>query len=209
MKSFGQCKTALVANGCVADASWLAHRLKTIDWLVAVDAGLNHLFRIGRTPNLIIGDFDSVEPSIAARYPSVERIKLLHDKDETDLAIALQRVMQEREQALVFAALGLRTDHLLANLQLLTRYPGRVIFEAENERLFALKEACTISCMPGQVISLFPMGSPALGVTSQGLKWELVNATLSQELFSISNVCLGDTFTVKVAQGCVICCMNR
>jgi thiamine pyrophosphokinase len=208
MKSFDLCKTALVANGYVGDDRWLARRLDPIRWLVAVDGGLNHLFRIGRAPDYIIGDFDSVDPDVSLHYAAIERMELPREKDQTDLEVALAQVMELHEQAMVFAALGLRTDHLLANLQLLVRYPGRVLFEGEQERLVALAGQCVVPCRPGQVISLFSLGSAAQGVTTRGLKWELSDADLSQQFFSISNMCLTDTFSINVAEGSVICCLN-
>ena len=50
----------------------------------------------------------------------------------------------------------------------------------------------------GLTLSLIPFFGPAEGVKTEGLKWNLDHQTLSKDFLSISNVCLGDNFSVEI-----------
>ncbi len=198
--------TALVANGSLGGDPRLGEILRGYSTLVAVDGGLNHCHSLGVTPHRIVGDFDSVDPAVLARYPTVPRTLFPRDKDQTDLELALQEVLGTGEEtAVVYGALGRRTDHLLANLQLLRRYPARLFFEGEGERLFAITEHYRLACYPGQLLSLMAIGGPVEGVTTRGLKWELNHAVFNKDFFSVSNECLGHSVEISIAQGDLIC----
>jgi thiamine pyrophosphokinase len=197
---------ALVANGSLGDSPQLAHELRRYETLIAVDGGLNHCYRLGVTPHLVVGDFDSVDPDVLAHYHAVPRRMFPRDKDQTDLELALQEVFNTgSETAVAYGALGRRTDHLLANLQLLRRYPVRLFYQGEDERLFAVVGEYRLECHPGQVLSLIPLGGPVEGVTTKGLKWELTDATFNKEFFSISNECTGDEVRISIAKGDLVC----
>ncbi len=202
-------ETALVANGNVSDDSIVAHRLKQFKRIIAVDGGLNHCHRLGILPDLIIGDFDSVAPGLLEQYPHVLQRIFSPDKDETDLELALKEVMADNEGVVtVFGGLGLRTDHTLANLHLLRRYPGRVVLEGNHERIFAIAGKGEIPCRVGQVMSLIPLGGPVRGVTTSGLRWDLRDAVLDKNFLSVSNECTENVVSVVIAEGDLLCCLQ-
>jgi len=192
-------KSALVANGWLGDSEWAKVELLTYDQIIAVDGGLNHCARLGFTPSQIVGDLDSIGPDLLAQYENVPLATYPTEKDETDLELALGYLPVGRAD--LFAAAGGRTDHLLAVLQLLAKEPGRLRLRTPLETSWVIEGDHEIKCPPGQKVSLMPIFEGAKGVTSRGLKWELEEMSLDENQVSLSNVCLGDGFTVSIGEG--------
>lgn len=86
-----------------------------------------------------------------------------------------------------------------------SRYPDLVKIQTEYESIFFIKRIRFIPSFPGQVVSMFPLGSPAVGVTTSGLEWDLNKATFDQHFMSQSNVCLGEGFEVSIDEGTLMC----
>ncbi len=197
---------ALVANGEIKDLDLIASIIRKYPRMIAVDGGLGYCDLMGITPELIIGDFDSASKALREKYIQVKQIHT-PDPQKTDLEKALELVPSQKWQ--VFGALGKRTDHTLTNIYLLARYPGRLFFETEHERLFVIDRECSLSCNEGQILSLIPVSGEAKGVTTSGLKWELKNATLSKTFVSISNITTHDRIEITCESGDLLLCLNK
>jgi thiamine pyrophosphokinase len=199
-------KIALIANGEIVDSDQFRSRIRSFPYLVAIDGGINHCHRLGLRPNLIVGDFDSATKESLAAFQEVERLTVPTEKDQTDLEIALAHVERMGcEELVVFGALGKRIDHALFNINLLCRYPGILYLESALGRSFVIKDKVELSTFPGQIVSLIPLNGPVAGVRTEGLKWELSNATLDKQFMSISNVALGDKVKVARESGDLLC----
>ena len=197
---------ALVANGPIGDPEVLKSQLAEFKTIIAVDGGLRTCRQLDITPLCIIGDMDSAGQELLDAYPQVPRITFPFDKNETDLELAVLEVEKQGiANATLFCALKMRTDHSLYNLHLLSRFKPMLTIETDYETLFFVEGSCSIPSAPGQTVSLLPLGSPAREVTSKGLKWELESATLDKSFMSVSNICLGDSFTLSIEEGELLC----
>lgn len=195
---------AIVAHGQFEESS--KAKIANCSEIIAVDGGLIYLDKIGIRPHLIIGDLDSLTEDLLNRYSDIPVKKFLRDKDETDLELAISHAVEMNPHKIyLFAATGKRIDHTITNLILLSKYPGLVVSESEKETIFAIKEEATLKTKPGQTISLLPLFGKAENVTTQGLNWELNNATLSPDFYSQSNFALGNEVKVSVGKGTLIC----
>ena len=112
---------AVVASGDLAadDVRWLDRA----ELVIAADGGAATLERIGRRPDRLVGDLDSVDASLVARLTDAGVPIDRHptDKDATDTELALQDAVTggATEIVLLGALGGDRLDHELANLLLL------------------------------------------------------------------------------------------
>ncbi|CCB90049.1 thiamine diphosphokinase [Simkania negevensis] len=195
-------KIAVIANGAVADYDALLPALKGYDQYIAVDGGLHHCAALGVTPLFLIGDMDSVEPDMKAKFPNVKELKFKRDKDATDLELALEFLIKKNPKSItIFAGFGDRVDHSLSNLVLLSRYPGKVFLETEIEILGVIDERLELATHAGQTVSLIPMNGPALGITTDGLKWELKDDILDKSFVGISNEAVGTSVLVTLKAG--------
>jgi thiamine pyrophosphokinase len=165
---------------------------------------------MGIAPSMIIGDGDSIDPAILPHYADVPFRKFPKLKNETDLELAVQSVFTpEVEKIGLFGVLGDRTDHSLANLHLIRRYPGKVFIESETETVFASCNNMDLTVKPGQTISLIHIDGPVQGVTTQGLQWELKDACFDKYFFSVSNICLTDRINISIRCGELLCILQK
>jgi thiamine pyrophosphokinase len=199
--------TALVANGVIHDYPLISSFIQNYTRKIAVDGGLIHCQAMNIVPDLIIGDLDSISHEILNLYPLVPKKIFPKDKNFTDMELAIAEANSNKIG--IFGALEGRADHALVNLHLLCRRPKKITIETERETIVGIKGNQRFPCYPGQLISLIPLGSSVTGVTTKGLKWELNNATLDKNFFSLSNACLSSSFEVSIDHGDLICCLLR
>jgi thiamine pyrophosphokinase len=201
-------RIALICGGLIEDPQKIKEKILKFPCLVAVNGGINNCSTLGIRPDLVIGDLDSADPGLLKSLSNIPIKSYPREKDQTDLEIALSLVSENAEEMTIFGALAGRTDHLLGNLILLSRYPGKVFLESEKERIFVVGERVSISTYPGQVISLIPLNGPVIGIHAKELKWPLVDRTLDKQFIGISNEALGSQVEISVAEGDLLCCIN-
>ena len=178
------------------------------DFLIAVDGGLGHLRRLGLTPNLLIGDLDSVDAAELADIAAagVEIRRFPPAKDQTDLELALDYALDFGYTQIVIAyPFGDRLDHTLGNLSLLSRPDlNSKTLSLEDGQVEArlLRSGARFSSQPGELISLFAWGDPVQGITTQRLEYPLRSETLIPwQTRGISNVALADSFEINFHHG--------
>lgn len=200
---------ALICTAPISDLSTIKEKIKEYPYLIAVDGGANHCYAMGIIPDLILGDFDSIQPKVLESFIDVPKQQYPSDKDKTDLELAIELVYHPgTEKITVFGALGGRTDHALGNLVLLSRYPGKVFLEGVNEILFVIPKQVELSLSIGQTLSLIPLNGPAKGIDTEGLKWPLKNGTLDKQFIGISNETTAEKVVISVKEGDLLCCIN-
>lgn len=172
--------------------------------VIAVDGGFSHLERIGRAPDLAIGDFDSL-----GYVPKCRRVsKHPVEKNKSDLELALDRAMTRRyEEIVVYAALSGRLDHTIANLQLFAGYSEKGAY------VTAIGTDCEVQLLTGPdviefsadrsgTISVFSASEEATGVIERGLKYSLDDEALSNRTSrGLSNEFIGKPSAVGVESG--------
>ncbi len=108
-------KCVIFSGGSFAE---LPEEAVTQAFIIAADSGFDNAAKMGITPNLLVGDFDSIT---AKRFPTgIEIIKTPAEKDDTDTMLAA-RLAAERgfDEIHIACAFGGRLDHAVANLQVL------------------------------------------------------------------------------------------
>jgi thiamine pyrophosphokinase len=83
--------------------------------VIAADSGMRHAVDIGVIPELWVGDFDSSDAALIARFPNVERRTYPAAKAVTDGEIAVAEAIARGATRLIFAGAlgGERSDHAL------------------------------------------------------------------------------------------------
>jgi thiamine pyrophosphokinase len=175
---------ALVVAGGDPPTTWDAALPAPPDYVVAADSGLERAQALGITVDLVVGDLDSVDPAALATAvasgTAVERHPAA--KDATDLELALDAaVVHGATRVLVLGAHGGRLDHFLANVLLLAspRF-ATVRLEARlaDSEIVIVRDHVDLAGRPGALCSLLPVGGPAAGVQTEGLRYPLHRETL-------------------------------
>jgi thiamine pyrophosphokinase len=147
--------------------------------VIAADRGAATALAFGLTPRLVIGDFDSIDPSTLddLRRQGVPIETHPRDKNATDGQLAIQRALEWSPSELYLVGFlgGPRLDQALANVLLLTTLEvPALLVDADNEcRL--LRPDTLLSWMPdpNEVVSLVALTPTVDGVRTSGLRWTL------------------------------------
>ncbi len=175
------------------------------DLVIAADAGYRVCEQQGIKPDLLLGDFDSMElPAFSG-----EVCRLPVEKDDTDTMAAVKEGIARgcTEFFLYGGTGGKRLDHTLANLQTLLYLRRRgargwmfdddfVWTVIENENLTVPRET------DWALLSLFSLGDRAEGITLYGVQYPLVDGVLTPEFpLGVSNHIMEETAHISVRQG--------
>lgn len=208
-------RTLIFANG---ELDHLPIKIQPDDFIIAADGGARHCLQLGLTPNVIIGDFDSLtaEELTSLETAGARLIRHPARKDETDLELALlQAIELGASEVVILGALGARWDMSLANLLLLThpnlRHPHVRVLDGHQEiTLLRGGERIELRGQPGDTLSIIPLRGDARGITTQGLEYPLDRGSL---LFGatrgISNVLLHQIASVTLEDGLLLCVVIR
>ncbi len=205
-------KIVLFANGDLPAPAGILSRLSSEDHLIAVDGGLSHVTQHGLTPNLIIGDLDSADPSEVEKFRAqgVTVQKYPAEKDETDLELDLDAALDMSPKCIwILGALGNRLDQSLANIFILARddFSGLDLRLIDGHReIFLIRDSGQIEGVPGERVSLLPLGGPAVGIQTQGLLYPLKDETLYPDRArGVSNELTTSSAQVTLEAGLLIC----
>ena len=179
--------------------------------VVAADGGLQRAHELGLAVDVVVGDLDSVTPDAlaAAEAAGVRVVRHPPAKDATDLELALDEsvAVGARRVLLVASSVG-RLDHLLGSLLLLgsARYAALELDALVGDALVhVVRRERTLSGAPGELVSLLAVGSPALGVVTDGLEYPLRGETLEPgSSRGISNVFTGAEARIGLADGVLL-----
>jgi thiamine pyrophosphokinase len=191
----------LVANGPLEWSESLHRLCAESSNLFAADGGANHLARIGLRPAAVIGDLDSLRPSVRAW---LGESALIHrpDQNRTDLDKATGYLFEEAgfSKVIVLGALGARIDHEIGNLTVLgARCLGKnFVFQGIASTLIAASGTLDLGAQPGEIWSFWTF-DPAILVTVSGVRWSFERTSLNTRP-SISNIADTDTIEV-IAEG--------
>ena len=186
---------------------WAVRLVRAADIVLAADGGANHLARIGVRPAAVVGDLDSILPSVR-QWVGEERIVTMSDQDRTDLAKTLSYAFDERgaTRVTVLAASAGRLDHALENLGVLARFAarGELEFLDHEYRLVVVTGRASLATTPGQTLSLMPLGR-CRRVWAEGVRWPLAGEPLDlAERTGISNVAEAERIELRVEGGTLL-----
>jgi len=192
----------IIADGEAISLSKL-QELATDKTVMVLDGAYHQIHDTGMRIDYLLGDFDSITPELlkAARDQGTEVIHT-PDQDFTDLEKAIQYCQNNDMQEIdIAAATGLRLDHTLYNLQLLSRYHRQqdaIRLHTETEVCFVMQnETRLYPANKGDGFAIF--GAPTCVVTTKGLRYNLNNTILSYDVAnSACNHVVDDIVSLEV-----------
>lgn len=182
---------------------------------VGVDKGISTLRSRHIKPDIIFGDFDSVDPIDLSNVQSLgtEMNSFPAEKDDTDLALALDWALSQNPAIIrIFGNTGGRMDHTMGGIQLLLTQKalkGQTkveIVDCQNI-IFAVLAGNYKLCQEGfyPYVSFIPMTQKVTGITLDGFKYPLSNKdiTLGSTL-CISNELISESGTYSFDDGILL-----
>ena len=197
----GRC--VIVGGADIAAYEIIKAQLKTDDFVIYCDGGLKHMEKLGRKPNLIVGDFDSHENP----HMDVETITLPCEKDDTDTYFAVKEAIKRGfEEFLLIGVVGNRFDHTMGNISIL------LYLDAQGKKGVIIDDYSVmeiVSDRPAYIddsysyFSLLNISGTAKGIDITDAKYPLKNGEITPDYqYGISNEVLpGKTAKVCVKEG--------
>ncbi len=155
------------------------------EMIIAADSGAATALRYGFTPDIVVGDFDSLDTALlqelSERGSQVRRVAV--EKDETDTELAVQVAIEQGATSITLLGAfgGARFDHTMANILLLAgfeRVPIRIVDGPTTCWLVRGPGSSEVNGSVGDLVSLLPLTGDASGVRTKGLYYALNGETL-------------------------------
>lgn len=210
----------VILNGGRIDRDFALSLLQRegFDYLIAVDHGMEFARDAGLTPDEILGDFDSGDPSVKAYFEKkqVPIQEFQPQKDAPDMALAMERALElGSTEILVLGATGTRMDHVLGSIQALSLAADAGVpccLVDPNNRIRMAKSSMTIrkSEQYGKYVSLIPHGGCVDGLTLRGFFYPLTEYGMPADSFlGISNEITEEEAVISFRKGTLLVIESR
>ena len=188
----------IVANGDFPSEEIPLQILQRAKIVVCCDGGADEYIAKGFTPDIIIGDGDSLSAENKERFSDITHYD--PDQETNDQTKAVKFLLDKglRNIAIV-GATGKRDDHTLGNIALLAEYlrMGATVRSYTDYGVFIpCNDSNTFNCKAGAQVSIFNIS--ATNLKSEGLAYPIYDFTAWWQ--GTLNESPTDTFTIS-AQG--------
>lgn len=188
-------EAVVLANGDYPTNPLPLKILAEAPYVICCDGGADEYIRRGHTPDVIIGDGDSLSEENRTKHADI--LHRISDQETNDQTKAVHYLMaQGKRRIAIVGATGKREDHTLGNLSLLIDYMragGDVRTYTDYGIFIPCTDTCTFPCHPGQQISIINFN--ACKLHGKGLVYPLSDFTNWWQ--GTLNECTDTEFTVE------------
>lgn len=198
----------ILGNGDYPSRQLTKTLLLSANKIICADGGANYAFSNNISPDLIVGDLDSIAPETRDHFkrnnvPILE----MNSQQENDLEKALREVNKMScEQIVMLGFMGKRDDQSIVTLQIARKFIKKfqiIIYSTISEILLLQPGSYSLKSLPGSQISL--LGFPrAYEVSTTGLKWGLNREILSEGSRGISNRAETGEILIRFTKGLLL-----
>ena len=201
-------KKAFIYTGGTVFDEYVIEKPEKGDLVIAADAGYLTAKRMGITPNILLGDFDTLgEENIPE---GIECLRVPREKNDTDTQLAVQTAIEKgAKEIVIVGGMSGRIDHTLSTLAILEN-----LWERKNDRIYAIltdgKNRARFIRSSGVILprsqyryfSLIAVDDVIKGVTLEGCKYPLKNGRISRRhQWAVSNEIEGNCALIEIKRG--------
>lgn len=205
-------KVAIFGNGSYKDVCFYAEYLKHYQpqLTLCADGGLKIMSKLGRVPDVLLGDFDSVATADLEQMKQKTTVMTYEKrKDFTDVQLCMQYAIEQKcTEMVLFGVLGTRADHSLVNIYLLKyAFDHGIKAKIVNEynEIFVMEKYMMLENVAHKTISVLPYSDVIRGISFKGMSYPLTNAEMKKENpYGISNYACEDIVEIKIEKGMAI-----
>ncbi|MBN7772160.1 thiamine diphosphokinase [Clostridium aminobutyricum] len=209
---------------CIIITAYLEGRIKDSieiqknDFIICADGGYRYAKKEKITPHLLIGDLDSFTEKLP---DEIQIIKHPVEKDDTDTMLCIKHAVQHNfDEIVLIGGMGGRIDHTLSNLQSMSWTADYwtsqndkhkiSMRDAKNQVIILQNNSILLEGNIGDKISLISYSEKCSGIFTQGLKWPLSDATLTNSFpVGISNEFTDTAAAVSVEEGKLLIVLSK
>lgn len=196
--------TLVFCNGDPPRRERLARLIPAPSRIVCADGGAQKAKSVGYTPDLIVGDLDSLEGRDT--LPASTEIIAVPNQDNTDFEKTLDLMLARgMDNFLVTAFAGGRIDQTLANIQIAFEYSRKCTIALVDDGflLFPVTGTMEERLASGTTVSMLSMTDESV-VTTDGLAYELKGTSVPKGGHGISNRSVKEVVRVHVHTGGIL-----
>lgn len=171
-------------------------------YVICADGAYKYALSLGINVDLLVGDFDSL-----GYIPKGINIKVFKsEKDNTDGELAIDEAINiGAKNIIILGASGGRDDHWFANFILLNKALNAGVnatIKTDTCDILMFNKDIEIKYIKGYYISLVPFDENLHIINTEGLKYSIVDKTLSRsQTLGISNITTDSIVKIKVKSG--------
>ncbi len=209
-------KVIIVSGGKPPSIELLKKEITVDTFLIAADSGANCLYDYNIKPNLLLGDFDSIDKKVLDYFKKSNCIIDIYptEKDFTDTEIAVEKALGMKPNEIVFlGCTGSRIDHLLGNIGMLKTCLDNGVnarIKDENNDIRLIDTSTTLNGSVGEIFSVQSYGDEVIQLTIEGAKYPLdkYNLKIGQSI-TISNEFVTPSVSLKFKAGILMVILSR
>ena len=167
----------ILANGDYPTAPVPLEILSSAPFVVCCDGGANSYIEQGHTPDVIIGDGDSLRPEYAHKFAHI--VTKVSEQESNDQTKAINYLIaQGKRRIAIVGATGKREDHTIGNISLLIEYARNGVHVrtyTDYGVFIPCNGSTTLQTEAGQQMSIFSIGATI--ERAEGLLYPIYNFT--------------------------------
>lgn len=201
-------KKAFIYTGGTVFDEYVIEKPEKGDLVIAADAGYLTAQKMGITPDVLLGDFDTL--GVENIPEGIECLRVPAEKDDTDTQLAVSTAIERgAKEITIIGGVSGRLDHTLSTLAILED-----LWERKNDRIYAIltdgKNRVRFLRNSGAILprsqyryfSLIAADELVKGVTLEGCKYPLKNGRISRRhQWAVSNEITGNCALVEISRG--------
>ncbi len=181
-------------------------------YVICADSGLHLAEKLMQTPDLVLGDFDS----LGAVPEQLPHLTVPVEKDDTDTMLAARVALEKGfRDVRIYGAFGGRLDHTLANVQTLeflldAGADAMLVGVRDIAQMLPAGAVRRYERRAGWSLSLFSWSERCTGVTVQGTQYPLEKGTLTRGFpLGVSNKITEEAAEISCESGLLLVVCSR
>ena len=201
-------KTAFIYTGGTVFCEYVTEKPEKDDLIIAADAGYLTAKALGVTPDILLGDFDTL--GVENIPDGIECLRVPAEKDDTDTQLAVKVAIERGAlEIVIVGGLSGRLDHTLSTLSILEdlwkRKEGRIyatLTDGKNRVRYIRGSGAILPRSQYRYFSLIAADDIVKGVTLEGCKYPLKNGRISRRhQWAVSNEIEGNCALIEISRG--------
>jgi len=177
----------IICNGQFPRTEYPRYLIRSADFTICCDGALvkylrnsRDIFGEDRTPDLVIGDMDTLSSKMQKKYSSlIVKVEEQEHNDQTKAVRWAISNVKDLEHIYILGATGKRVDHTIGNASLLMEYTRMFDLEglginiemvSDTGTAFAVNDTFEMDCGLGRQVSIFSPDN-SLNIKSTGLEY--------------------------------------
>ncbi len=204
-------RVLIISGGKAPREATIRNYITDDTYIISADSGANVLYKYKILPDVLLGDFDSIDKNVLKYYETIgctiNRYKAEKNFTDTEAAV-VEAIKLNPEKIFFLGSTGTRIDHTIANLGLLYRCYLKNIdsyIVDENNEISIYGSNFKFKEVNGQTFSLQAFGGVVKKLSIKGAKYELIDYDLYfGDPRTVSNECTDASVNITFESGILL-----